>query len=224
MPILFDDDGNVVITGNLTVQGTFNLPAGAVSNTAIASDAGILRTKLAEEALAKFPIALDRLRIHDALHSPLGATATSDDDLAYDGGTFGTDSPLVTTTDVVGTSKTRRARVLERLPAEYVAGQDVRIRISAGVVGGPAQVSCTVDVECYESNKTGGVGSDLCATAAVDMNSASFADKDFVITAGGLAPGDLLDIRITIAINDTGGAGACEGAIGSLELLCDIRG
>lgn len=224
MTLIIDDSGNVTISGNLTVNGTLNIPAGAVSSTEIASDAAIARTQLAQESLAKFVIPLTEFRIHDALATALGATATSDDDLALVGGTFGSASPTITTTDIAGLSKTRRARVLYTLPPEYDASNDVQVRLMAGTVGGTADVSATIDVEAYESNKTGGVGSDLCATAAQSINSATFAAKDFVITASGLVAGDILDIRVTIAVDDTGGAGTLEAAFGSCEVLLDIRG
>lgn len=218
------------INGDTHVAGTFTATSlqvsdGTVTNAKIASNAGIVRSKLAQEALAKFTIPLSDFRIWDAVNANLGATAVSDDDLAYVGGTFGSASPIVTTTDVVGTSKTRRARVFVTVPAEYDGSESLQIRLSAGIIGSnAAQVSCTIDVEAYLSNKAGGVGSDLCATAAASMNSTTFASYDFDITPAGIVAGDILDVRVTIAINDTGGAGACEGAIGSCELLCDIRG
>ncbi len=87
-----------------------------------------------------------------------------------------------------------------------------------------ASVACTVDIECYRSNNETSIGSDLCATSAISINSLTFADKDFTITAATLARGDLLDIRLTILVNDSGTGTVVAGCAGAVELLCDIRG
>lgn len=201
---------------------SLTLPSNAVSNSTIVSNAEIGRAKLALET-KKYVIPLTDLRVWDAMQTVLPGTAAADD-LALVGGTFGTGSPTIQTGDSKAASTTRRARFLVPLPAEYDPAGTVTIRASAGMVTTVSDTTATIDFEVYESNKATGIGSDLCATAATTINSLTFSDKDFSITAAGLVAGDLLDVRMTIAIVDGATATAVIGAVGSLELLCQVRG
>jgi hypothetical protein len=110
------------------------------------------------------------------------------------------------------------------LPECYEAGETVTLSLSAGVVTTVASVSCTVDVECYELDKIGGIGSDLCTTSATTINSLVFAAKSFTITSSGLVAGDVLDVRLTIAVNDAATVTAVTPTIAAIDLLCDIKG
>ena len=114
--------------------------------------------------------------------------------------------------------------MLLALPAEYDTGQTVTLRINGGMVTTVSDTTATVDVEAHESDGEGGVGSDLCATAAQSINNLSFAQKDFSITPTGLSAGDLLDVRIAVAVDDSATGTAVIGSIGSIALLCDVRG
>lgn len=182
------------------------------------------RTYLKEDPLAVFPIPFESFRVHDALQTVLPGTSASDD-LGLYGGTFGTSQPLIRTYDVKAAgSLTLRARVLVRLPECYVAAESVKIRLAAGMVTTIADVACTVDVEAYRVGKDNSLGSDLCATSATTMNSLTFANKDFTITAASLSAGDVLDVRVTIAVNDAATATAVIAAIAAADLLCDIKG
>jgi hypothetical protein len=111
------------------------------------------------------------------------------------------------------------------MPAEYVEGQSVELRIHAGMLTTVADQSCTVDVEVYKSDEDETSTGDLCADAAVtdNMNSLVFADIDFTITPTTLSPGDLLDVKITVTIDDDATATVVKGCIGSVQLLCDTR-
>jgi hypothetical protein len=131
---------------------------------------------------------------------------------------------MVQTGDCKTLTATRYARFMVRLPAEYDNAGTVTLRASAGMVTTVASTTATIDFEVYESNKTTGIGSDLCATAATTINSLTFGDKDFSITSAGLVAGDLLDVRVSIAVVDGATATAVIGAIGSLELICQVRG
>jgi len=213
----------LIVQGDLIVVGAFSIPAGAVRNATVASDAEIARTKLALDSLRSFPIELTRLRVWDAITSLLPSAAAADD-LALIGGTFGGASPSVRTSDAKDTSITQRARLLVHLPESFETGGNLRLRLRAGMITTVANGTATVDVEAYQSDKEGGVGSDLVATDATTINSLDFANIDFVISAGALSAGAWLDIRITIAITDASTATAVIGALGSIELLADIRG
>jgi len=201
-------NGDLRITGDLMVNGS--MPE-------------IDRTTLAQDSNAEYVIPLTQARVWDAMGSNLPNTSSADD-LAIDGGTFGTDSPKITTGDVKASTVTRHARLLAELPPEYVDGQSVTVRVHAGMETTVADTSATVDVECYKSDKETGIGSDICTTAAQSINSLTFADMDFTITPSGLSSGDVLDIRITVAVTDAATATAVMASIGAIELLLDIKG
>jgi hypothetical protein len=118
------------------------------------------------------------------------------DELSVVNGTLGTNAPSLQTEDLrdVGAT-TRYARFLVPLPSEYVAGETVQLRFPAGMITNAADTTATLDVECYKSDEDNTVSADLCETAAQSMNSTTFADLDFTITATNLSPGDMLDVR-----------------------------
>jgi hypothetical protein len=154
-----------------------------------------------------------------------GTSATKTLELV--GGTHGTGAPSLQTPDFGGNDAAAAyyARGEIQLPAEYVAGQSVEIRVHAGMLTTVADQSATVDIAVYKSDEDGTSTGDLCADAAVsdNMNSLVFADIDFTITPTTLSPGDLLDVQITVTVDDNGDAGVMKGCIGSVQLLCDIR-
>ena len=202
--------GDMDITGNLRLGGSFTN--------------GISRSDLGQDDLAVFPVNLVDFRTHDALQTNLPGTASSND-LALDGGTFGTSQPTLRTQDLKAAGATSDyARALIRLPAEYQAGQTVTIRVSGGMITTVSDTTAVVDIEAYRVGKDNSLGSDLCATAAQSINSLTFADKDFTITPTTLGPGDVLDVRLTITVNDGATAGAVIGCVGGVDLLCDIKG
>lgn len=182
------------------------------------------RSELKQEQLASYAIPWTFWRIYNALHTNLPGTSAGSD-LALIGGTFGTSSPSIQTSDLKAAgSTTRYARALIQLPPEYDAGQTVIMRFRAGMLTTIADVAATLDCEVFEVNKEAGIGSDLCITAVQSINSVTLADKDFTITAAALLPGDLLDIRIALLVNDGATVTEVKGIIGFAELLCDIKG
>ncbi len=215
-------NNDLVVNGNLTAS-SMTLAANSVNNSNIIASAAIARSKLALET-KKFVIPLSELRVHDALATNLPATASADD-LAFNSGTFGTTGPTVRTDDVKNATTTRYARLQIRLPAEYDNAGAVTLRVSGGMVTTVASSAATVDIEAYKLNKTvASLSSDLVTTAAQSINSLTFADKDFTVTSSGLVSGDILDVRLAIAVTDSATGTAVIGAIGSLELLCEVRG
>lgn len=155
------------------------------------------------------------------------APAASADDLRIVNGTFGTAATTVQTSDSKNTSVTQRARFRLALPPEYVTGETVKIRVFAGMDTTVASSSATVDIECYEFDGEGALGglpTDLCETNAQSINSTTNASKDFTITSSGLAAGDMLDCRVTIAITDSATATAVIGEIGYIACVLDIKG
>lgn len=216
-------------TGDTEVLGNFSattmvLPASSVSNSQVMSNAAIARSKLAQDANAIYTIPATAWRIHDSLATSLPDTS-SGNDLGCVGGTFSTNTPSLQTADLKAAGATNNyARLLFALPPEYDSGQTITLRLHCAMLTTVADNSATIDVECYKSNKECGLGSDLCSTAAQDMNSLAWADKDFTINPSGFVAGDLLDIRITSAVNDATTGTAVIACIGYTAMLLDIKG
>lgn len=198
-----------------TFEAGIRVPGGYLTTVA--------RSELAQDALAIYPIPWTAFRVWDAIATNLPGTAATDD-LALIGNTFATGSPSIQAGNLGSAGATTRyARFQVALPAEYDDAETVQIRFHCGMVTAVADNSCTIDLQAYESDKEEGIGSDLCTTAATSMNSLTFADVDFSITASGLVSGDLLDCRVAIACNDAA-TGTVTPSIGYAALLCDIRG
>jgi hypothetical protein len=136
------------------------------------------------------------------------------------GGTIGTHCPLVKSTTASGTTVTQKARFTCYLPAEYVSGGAVKIRLRAKVEVA-ANVSNTLDVSAYETDGT--LSADLVTTAAQALTT-SFADYDFVVTSTSLVAGDELDVLITLAANDTGATNACILNLSNIKVYCAVKG
>ena len=202
---------NLRITGSLTVHDA-------------AIPAQTRATILKQDANAIFPVPLTSLRVWDAYQTNLPGTAATDD-LALVGGTFGTSPPVISAGDLKAAGATTRyARCQIQLPECYVSAETVTLSLSAGMVTTVADTACTVDVECYRIDKVGGIGADLCATAATTINSLTFGAKAFTITSTSLVAGDVLDVRIAITCTDAATGTAVTPTIGAIDLLCDIKG
>lgn len=186
----------------------------------------IARQYLAKDLLSAFPLPLTDARVWDAIQTVLPGTSATDD-LGLYGTTFGATPPLIRTYDVKAAGAvTLYARwPTVRLPAEYVAAGAVKFRLNCGMVTTVAGVSATIDVEAWRIDEDNTLGAaDLVSTSATSFNSLTFADKDFTVTATTLNPGDVLDVRVAMAINDAATATAVIGALAQIKLLCDIRG
>lgn len=204
--------GDLIVAGDLRVNGAVN-PKIAKGNLIL----------LAE--LQAFPIPLTDFRVWDAMQTLLPGTPSADD-LGLVGGTFGTATPSIRTEDLKALGATnKRARFLVQLPWEYVAGETVTLRFQAGMITTVAGTSATLDCEAYklQDDPDDAIGSDLVTTSATSINSLTFASTDFVITPTSLSPGDILDVRVTIAVNDGASGTAVIAAITSAKLLADVR-
>ena len=202
---------------------TMILPPEVITNYTIAGNADIATTKLAQRVLAESIVPLTQARTWDAVATNLPAAASSDD-LGLVSGTWGTNPARITAGDVKALgATTRRLYVAIPIPANYEDGQTIQLQVRAKMETTVADVSCTIDAEAYVG-ADGAVGSDLVTTAAQSMNSLSAANYDFTINATGVDPGDLLEVRLSIASNDAATATAVTPAIYSISLLCDTRG
>jgi len=206
------------ITGDLSVSGSIRM--GGTLTPALEK-----RNILALAELQAFPVPLTDFRVWDAMQTPLPGTPATDD-LALIGGTFATATPSIRSEDLKALGATNKyARVLIQLPWEYVAGESVTLRFIAGMITTVATPTATLDVEAFklQADPDDALGSDLVSTAATTMNSTTFANLDFVITPTGLSPGDILDVRVTAAVNDAATGTAVVAGITACKLLCDVR-
>jgi hypothetical protein len=187
--------------------------------------AGLQRTYLLQEDTTKFPIDLGSAKVWDS-GQPLPSTAASDD-LGYVAGTFGTANNYIAGRDckTSGGAITGYARLFVVIPENYVAGQPVTLRAAAGMLTTVSDTTATIDFEAYLVGRTTlKSGSDLVTTAATTINSLTFADKDFSLTATALSPGDVLDVRVTLAVNDGATGTVVRPAIAAIDLLCSVKG
>lgn len=202
------DDVEHVFEGNVVFGGTVS---------------GMQRSYLARESETEIVLEPEGWKKHNDPSANLPASSASAD-LAILGTTYGTDAIYIGAGDVKQVSITRYARRSVRLPPEYEAGQTVKIRVRAGMITNEADTSCSVDLEVRKIDENTGVGSDLQTLAAQDMNSTTFADFDFTVTPTTLAPGDLLDVRLTIASVDSATGDPVDPAVAKTTLLVDTRG
>lgn len=182
----------------------------------------ISRDSLTKRAAQVYPVELTDLRVHDAPASFLPATAASDD-LGLIVGTFGTTGLVVQTSDAKATTVTQYARAFFDIPENFVSSGDIVLRLRAGMDTTISDGTATIDVEAYAYDDDGGVGSDLCTTAAKSINSLSKTDNDFTINSSGVTGGTRLDVRVTIAITDAATATAVLGEISQVAFLLDVR-
>ena len=195
---------------NFSGQGAINLPE-------------VERSQIIQEALAVYSIPWESWRVHDAYGTLLPATSSSDD-LGLYGGAFATNTPSIRTYDVKTLTTTLYARTTLILPLEYDPGETVQLRFFAGMITTVASTTATIDVQAYESDGASGLGSDLVATSAQSINSLTHAYKTFSLTSTNLQAGDVLDVRVAIAVTDAATGTAVIGAFGAAAMLLDIRG
>jgi hypothetical protein len=197
--------------------GTVTITAGNLSEQP--------RDMLEQDTVVRFPIPLHEFRVFDALATALSGTPASDD-LGLTTGTFASAPLRMSAGDLKAAgATTRRARHPQVIVPEcYDAAETFQIIVSCGMETTVADTSCTVDIEVCRLDKDGAVAADICATAAQSMNSLSFSDKTFTITATTLAPGDVLDVRVSITCTDAATGTAVTPAIASIDVACDIKG
>jgi len=168
--------GDLIVPGDIRITGKIS-PAISKSNI------------LALAELQAFPVPLTNFRVWDAMQTLLPGTPATDD-LGLIGGTFGTETPSLRSEDLKALGATnKRARVLVQLPWDYVAGESVTLRFTAGMITTVAGTTATIDCEAYkqQSDPDDAIGSDLVSTAATTMNSLTFSNVDFVVTPSSLA-------------------------------------
>ena len=202
------------------------LPDGSITSATISGNAEILHTQLRQRTLQTFPVNWSDYRVWDASHTNAVGTAASDDLAVTTAALTGSGATILLS---AGDCKnlgatTRRVAFFVPVPPNYDDGETIQIRVRTKMETTVASTSCTVDLEAFVVGTGTTVGSDLITTAATDMNSLTAANKDFTIDASSVNPGDVLQCRLSVAVNDTGTGTAVTPVIISVALLCDTRG
>src|SRR5437667_2427391 len=213
-----------IASGTALHSSSFNLVGTAATNQVLT-----LSTTLSDLAIAAGNcIGFD---LTGTPTSAVGAVSVflipiSPDDLAISSGAFATGLPYIHTGNLKSAGATTRyARTMFTLPPEYVPAGACQLRFASGMLTTVSHTSATIDCECYKTARnTLKTGSDLVSTNAASINSLSFVEKTFDLTASGLVAGDVLDIRVTIAVNDSGTVTVVEGAIAHAEMLLTVKG
>lgn len=192
------------------VFGEFDGAAGGKwLNMALAAGSGPTSAGVVQIPLQKF--------LKEDLLTPLPSAGNATN-LGLVAGTHGSASPSLQGSDLGGSSGSETARMLLQVPQDYDSG-DLTLRFHAGVLTTVYDTTLTLDVEAYEADGEAGIGSDLCETAATSINALTLADKDFTIDGDGLVAGDVLDVQITVAAEDSGDLGVMKAIIGACKLL-----
>lgn len=171
-----------------------------------------------------YGIPLSLFRVWDSGQQLPSAGSADDLGLLFGAGISASLSPVIGTSDVKGSSGTRKAAFPIILPDRYEDGKALLIRIHAGAGTTVADTSLTLDLEVFQSDGDASAQADICATAAQNINSLTHADFDFTITASGLAAGDLLWGLVSIAYNDAATGTTVQGQFGKVDLVAVCRG
>lgn len=209
----------------MSQDGTVSMEDGFLRARHFDPNADIPVSVLVQDQLAPFSQKLTDFRTWDALAQNLPGTAASDD-LALVTGTLGTDAPQVQSGDLKASAGTvtRYARMLVSVPKVYEAGETLQFRLVAGMKTTVSDTTATIDLECRRIDPAdGSLSSDLVTTSATSINSLGPAARDFAVTASSIEPGDTLDVRVAIAINDGATGTAVIGVLAALILMCDCR-
>lgn len=180
------------------------------------------RTQLTADTAVVYGIRLASLQA-TGTGAQLGATAgTPAAAMGLTTGTLGSAAPIVVCEAASGSVKTDKARFQFVLPAEYVSGAAISIRIKcrSSVL---ATVGSTIVATAYKTDGAAGVGSNLVTTSLITL-SATYANRDFAVTPTGLVAGDVLDIEIVGICTDTGGTTGAVIQIGAVAMLLNIKG
>jgi hypothetical protein len=168
-----------------------------------------------------WPALFDDLRVWDAFATLLPATPLTDN-LGLVTNTWLTTAPTVETEDLKTAGLTTSfCRFQFAVPDNYVAAGPVTLRLFAGMKTTVADVTATIDAEVV---RTAAPSVDICSTGAQSINSLTPANKDFVLTPTAIVPGDILDVRIAIAVNDAASITVVIGQLQHITMLLTNNG
>lgn len=122
---------------------------------------------------------------------------------------------LLTSTATNNTAASETVMFDHRLSEKYQIGAAVTVivRCRVSVNRDTAQ---TVDCTLRRWQEAGAVGGDICTTAIQNITNA-YADYAFTLNPATVVPGDLLNVILTFAADDTGG-GSGAGTITATQI------
>ncbi len=179
------------------------------------SSGNVARGDLTQDDLKAYGIPLSSLRQAD--QAPMGIVGTAGDHFFQ----IVANAPHLLGNTPSSTTVTDISTFGFALPAEYVAGETIVLRIGAEV-DAVADLH-TLDLEAYLVNRVAGtVGADINETT-IKTVTATAAAFDFTITPTGLVAGDLLHFLLTTVNQDADGSDGIV-SIFSIEVLADVKG
>lgn len=104
-----------------------------------------------------------------------------------------------------------------RIPYNYLAGGTISLQANHVLTGAGTNNGSTIDFSAYEQ-ADGAVGADLVTTAPQAMQKTTYVESTFVVTPTGLAPGDILNIKLTTSVIESAGS-ALAATIDRLEVV-----
>jgi hypothetical protein len=214
--VLVTDGGNVTITG--ANEGAVVLADAGDFVEFVCTDANGTKqwrtNKVSLAAAASLTLPIDNSwRVWDALHTNL-AGADGTDDLGLVTGTYLTSDPTFNVTVATPTSAPFYARKLipvADLPG-YVPGTDLTLQITATET--VAATTANLDANIV---RTGAPTVDLVDTAAQSIIGAAAAVKSFTVLGANIVAGDVLDLRVSITLND--GAATPNYSLNAVKLV-----
>ena len=219
-------NGEVAPTGTVLVGLALSSATATGDYVTVVPSAASILGSIARSSLTTdtqpYGVPLSAVKTHATLVALGSAAGTPAGDLGLTPGAHGTNTPILIGEAASGNSKSDAGRVIFELPAEYVAGGTITVRVRAAITGN-VQVAQTVAVAAYASDGGGGVSASLCTTAAQTVTT-SFANYDFTLTPTSRVAGDVLDILVTAAANDTGGTANKLIQIGAVSVLLQVKG
>jgi hypothetical protein len=215
--------GTAVSAGTTLHTGTINLKGTAATNQALTLSATSATLDIPAGTAIGFAPTGTMTNARGSV-TVLLAPENQSDDLLLVTGAYGSFSSQAQTGDLAKAgATTRRARVVVDLPDNYVSGGNVTLRAVAGMTGHVADTAATVQIEAYQLNDDGSLSSNLAANSALNCNSLTLANYDFALTTSNLLPGSRLDVRVSLTVNDGGGASPVNAVLQNLYLRCDVQ-
>lgn len=228
---LADVGATAYTAGKLLVANGTGYAEVAVSNDATLAANGSLTIANAavESAMLATVTKTHAIRLTD-LRQPEAAKDFLGDSPAGDGGALGladaAGSPVLGTS-TNNTAATESCMFDFAVPADYVAGQDLTVRVKFLFTAARTAAS---NLDVVAKLVKGGAldATDLCTTAAKDVKAVvAEANQDFTIDSDAvgdvLAPGSVLNVVVSIAADDTGGSEAGVAQINGIDVLVPSR-
>ncbi len=170
-------------------------------------------------AVNDYPIPLETLKTWDAREKPLPVTAANDD-FGITTGTAGTNAPTIVGRDSQSASLTAIAGISIPVPADYIDGEAIMVRVNAQMVTTISDDTALLDLNAY---RQAAPTVDINSIAATSMNSLTAADIDFVLTPTNVVAGDLIDLILTAAVVDGSGSAAVIAKVNTITLRATTR-